>query len=62
MIASIAFLNLKHVDLTTTRNQLILGTALVFGLGIPDFIKSNPGAINTGMVNVPFQTGFTVFF
>ena len=48
MILSIAFLNLKHVDMSSTRNLMVLGLAHVLGLGIPDYFKTHPDAINTG--------------
>lgn len=48
MIASIGFANLSFVKVDTSRNLFILGFGLFIGLGVPDYLAKNPGAIQTG--------------
>ncbi|KAJ8039460.1 Solute carrier family 23 member 2 [Holothuria leucospilota] len=48
MVASIGFANLAFIKVDSSRNLFILGIALFLGIGIPDFLVKNPGAINTG--------------
>lgn len=66
MVASIGFANLAFVKVDTSRNLFILGIALFLGIGIPNFLRKNPGAINTGsavvdqVLNVVFGSGMFV--
>ena len=48
MITAVAFLNLRHVNMKKTRNLMILGLSHLLGIAIPDYLRSNPGAIDTG--------------
>ncbi|XP_070579684.1 solute carrier family 23 member 1-like [Ptychodera flava] len=40
--------NLRHTDMTSTRNLFIFGVAVVSGIMIPDYLNSEPGIIQTG--------------
>ncbi|XP_033757178.1 solute carrier family 23 member 2-like [Pecten maximus] len=40
--------NLKHVDLSSTRNVTIIGTSLLVGLMIPHWVQTYDDVINTG--------------
>ena len=40
--------NLKSVDLSSTRNLTIIGTALLLGLVVPHWIENYPNSIKTG--------------
>lgn len=48
MVSSIGFANLSFIKINTSRNLFILGFALFLGMGVPDYLAKNPGAINTG--------------
>ncbi|KAJ8039472.1 Solute carrier family 23 member 1 [Holothuria leucospilota] len=50
MVASIGFANLAFIKVNTSRNLFILGFALFLGMGVPDYLVKNPGAINTGVL------------
>ena len=40
--------NLQHVNFNSGRNLFIIGFSLFNGLAIPQWVKTNPGAIKTG--------------
>lgn len=40
--------NLKHIDLSSTRNMAIIGLALIIGLICPYYFRNHPDAIKTG--------------
>ncbi|KAJ8320137.1 hypothetical protein KUTeg_001724 [Tegillarca granosa] len=40
--------NLKFIDISSSRNVTIIGTSLLFGLMIPQWIENYPGAVDTG--------------
>ena len=44
--------NLKSVDLSSTRNLTIIGTALLLGLVVPHWIENYPNSIKTGKIKV----------
>lgn len=48
MITAVGISNLQYVNLNSVRNLFIVGFALIMGLVIPDFLKKNPGAIDSG--------------
>ena len=49
ILVGVALANLKYLDLKSSRNLMILGVSLLFGLIFPFWINDNPEAINTGM-------------
>lgn len=48
MFMGVVLSNLKEVDLQSSRNLAIMGTALLVGLVVPSWVKKYPGDINTG--------------
>jgi len=48
MIVGLGLSYLGAVDLHSTRNLLITGLALIFGIMVPTWMANNPTAINTG--------------
>jgi len=48
MIAAVGISNLQFVDMNSSRNLFIVGFALFMGLIVPEWMKKNGGAINTG--------------
>ncbi len=48
MIVAVGISNLQYVDLNSSRNLFIIGFSFLVGLSVPEWIKANPGAINTG--------------
>ena len=48
LIVAVGISNLQYVDLNSSRNLFIIGFAFLVGLSIPEWIKANPHAINTG--------------
>ena len=49
MIAAVGISNLQYADMNSSRNLFIVGFSIVFGLALPHYMKSHPGAIDTGM-------------
>ena len=49
LIVAVGISNLQYVDLNSSRNLFIIGFSFLVGLSIPEWIKANPSAINTGM-------------
>ncbi|KAA0724449.1 Solute carrier family 23 member 2 [Triplophysa tibetana] len=52
MIAAVGISNLQYVDLNSSRNLLILGFSTFSGLVLPTWFHSNPGIINTGIIEL----------
>ena len=50
VLVGVALSNLCFVDLNSTRNQVVLGTALMMGLMLPQYMRRYPDAIKTGML------------
>ncbi len=48
MITAVGISNLQFVDLNSSRNLFIIGFTFFFGLTLPEFLKKNPNAIQTG--------------
>lgn len=51
MITAVGLSNLQFVDMNSSRNLFVLGFSMFFGLTLPNYLDSNPGAINTGTVS-----------
>ena len=51
MICGVGISFLKHADLATTRNMLIVGFSIFFGLTSSTFVQNNPRSINLGTFN-----------
>ncbi|XP_040429286.1 solute carrier family 23 member 1 isoform X1 [Cygnus olor] len=49
MITAVGLSNLQFVDMNSSRNLFVLGFAMFFGLTLPNYLDSNPKAINTGV-------------
>ena len=56
MIVAVGISNLQYVDLNSTRNLLVIGLSLLFGLSLPWWLKANPEAIKTGKILFTLQT------
>nr|XP_012604478.1 solute carrier family 23 member 1 isoform X5 [Microcebus murinus] len=52
MITAVGLSNLQFVDMNSSRNLFVLGFSMFFGLTLPNYLESNPGAINTGVPEV----------
>ncbi|KAK6186454.1 hypothetical protein SNE40_008491 [Patella caerulea] len=52
LLVSLGLSNLRYIDLNSNRNLIIVGTALVVGLMIPEWIDSHPDFISTGNIEV----------
>lgn len=48
MITAVGLSNLQFVDMNSSRNLFVLGFSMFFGLTLPNYLDSHPGAINTG--------------
>lgn len=48
MITAVGLSNLQFVDMNSSRNLFVLGFSMFFGLTLPNYLESNPGAISTG--------------
>ena len=48
MVLSVGLSNLQFVDLRSSRNFIVLGTAIMMGILIPTFSFENPDIINAG--------------
>ncbi|XP_046640676.1 solute carrier family 23 member 1-like [Daphnia pulicaria] len=48
MIAATGLANLQFIDLNSSRNLLVLGFSIFFSLVLSQWMKANPGAINSG--------------
>ncbi len=48
VIAAVGLSSTQFVNMNSSRNLFVLGFSLLFGLMIPDWLKRNPGAIDTG--------------
>ncbi|XP_015992367.1 solute carrier family 23 member 1 isoform X2 [Rousettus aegyptiacus] len=49
MITAVGLSNLQFVDMNSSRNLFVLGFSMFFGLTLPNYLESNPGAISTGI-------------
>ncbi|XP_068061602.1 solute carrier family 23 member 1 isoform X1 [Anomalospiza imberbis] len=49
MITAVGLSNLQFVNMNSSRNLFVLGFAMFFGLTLPNYLDSHPGAINTGV-------------
>ena len=48
MVTAVGLSALSFVDLSSGRNLCIIGSSLIIGLMLPDFLQKHPDAINTG--------------
>src|SRR6218665_554728 len=48
MVVSVGLSSIQFVDLSGGRNLMILGTSLLVGITVPNWILANTGHINTG--------------
>ena len=55
MIAAVGISNLQFADMNSSRNLFIVGFAIVFGLALPHYIVTHPGAIQTGSYHQCFH-------
>ena len=51
MIAAVGISNLQFADVNSSRNLFIVGFSIVFGLGLPNYMKNHPDAIKTGIIH-----------
>ncbi|KFV62099.1 Solute carrier family 23 member 1, partial [Dryobates pubescens] len=49
MITAVGLSNLQFVDMNSSRNLFVLGFSMFFGLTLPNYLDSHPGAIRTGV-------------
>ncbi|KAK4305485.1 hypothetical protein Pmani_022615 [Petrolisthes manimaculis] len=49
MVAAVGLSTLQYVDLNSSRNLLVLGFSIFMGLAIPEWMRTNPDIINTGL-------------
>ena len=61
IITAVGLSNLQFVNLNSTRNLYILGFSLFCGFAIPNWIKQNPGAIDTGVDELDQVIGYLTF-
>ena len=57
MIAAVGISNLQFADMNSSRNLFVFGFAIVFGLALPHYITTHPGAIQTGSNHQFFHHG-----
>ncbi|XP_076824586.1 solute carrier family 23 member 2-like [Clavelina lepadiformis] len=73
MITAVGLSNLQYIDFNSPRNLFIVGASLFMGLAVPEWMKANPGVIQTSVIEldqiitVLLQTsmlvgGFLAFF
>ncbi|XP_046558677.1 solute carrier family 23 member 2-like isoform X2 [Haliotis rubra] len=48
MVVAVGLSTLQFVDLSSSRNLMVLGLALMLGMILPQWAKNNPKAIDTG--------------
>ncbi|KAK3756730.1 hypothetical protein RRG08_018454 [Elysia crispata] len=48
MIGAVGVANLQHVNMNSARNLFVIGLSLLFGLGLPQWVRENRGSIHTG--------------
>lgn len=56
MFVGVTLSNLRPVSLTSTRNLAIIGTSIMLGLIIPEYMKKYGSDIDTGKVQISFST------
>ena len=61
-LSGVAMTNLEHVDMHSSRNQVVLGSSVLLGLMVPLYLKSTPGAIKTGETIIFPNTDFCFVF
>lgn len=49
MISAVGIVSLRTVDMTSSRNVFIIGFTTFTGLSVANWMKANPGAIQTGI-------------
>ena len=49
MITAVGISNLQYADMNSSRNLVIVGVSLVFGLAVPHYMSNHMDAIKTGM-------------
>ena len=54
MVTAAGISMFQFVDLSSSRNLLIIGLAFMLGIGLPTWVKDNPNAINTGIKYLNF--------
>ncbi|NXE93059.1 S23A1 protein, partial [Menura novaehollandiae] len=52
MITAVGLSNLQFVDMNSSRNLFVMGFAMFFGLTLPNYLDSHPGAISTGVAEL----------
>ncbi|XP_077978022.1 solute carrier family 23 member 1-like [Glandiceps talaboti] len=52
MVTAVGLSNLQFVDMNSSRNLFIVGFSLFCGMVIPNYLKTNEGAINTGVIEL----------
>jgi len=52
MIAAVGISNLQFADMNSSRNLFIVGFSIVFGLALPHYMVTHPGAIQTGVPEI----------
>ncbi|XP_076460509.1 solute carrier family 23 member 1-like [Babylonia areolata] len=52
LLTSMGLSTLTYVDMASNRNLLIIGTALVSGLSVPEFVEQHGDMLETGNVSV----------
>ena len=57
MIAAVGISNLQFADMNSSRNLFVFGFAIVFGLALPHYMTTHPGAIQTGSNHQFFHHG-----
>ena len=48
LITAVGISNLQYINLNSVRNLFIVGFSIIMGMVIPDYMRQNPGAIETG--------------
>ncbi|XP_022255137.1 solute carrier family 23 member 2-like [Limulus polyphemus] len=48
IVTAVGLSNLQFVDLSSSRNLFVLGISLFMGIAVPEWIKTNPDAVNVG--------------
>lgn len=54
LITAVGISNLQYVDLNSLRNLLVFGFSIIMGMVIPNYMRNNPGAVDTGKLLARF--------